>query len=77
MPFLDESHNFTNGFECGQIWERMSKAEVIKNQVVHVVNVEQIKLMAEYWGYEATFKDYDDTWTYLTACQVDISQLLR
>jgi hypothetical protein len=75
MPFLDEGENFTNGFECGQLWEKMSKDEVITSKLVHSVNCNQIELMCEHFGYEYEMMDcLDGCWHYLTCKPIDINQ---
>ena len=50
MPFLDESESFTNGFECGQIWQRVSDGESFERCLIHTCNIEQIKLICESFG---------------------------
>jgi hypothetical protein len=52
MPFVDESDSFTNGFECGQIWEQMKFGMTI-NRMVHKTNKEQIEMMAAKNNYIA------------------------
>lgn len=76
MPFVDQSENFTNGFECGQIWEQMIEEKEISNRPVHSVNVKQIELMCEHFGYEFSVTDCEDgCWHFLTCKPIDISNL--
>lgn len=72
MPFLDESGSFTNGFECGKLWEKMTESVSVEEQLIHSENIEQIKLMCEHFGYEATFQDCEDgCWHYLTCKPIE------
>ena len=66
-PFLDESPSFCHGYECGIIGYRMQeREEVVWDEAlpIHKENIEQIKLMAEYYGYDVMFlpTGYDE-WT--------------
>lgn len=70
MAFFDESVSFCNGFECGQIWQRMDAKEPLA-QNVHAANVEQIKAMADVHGYQVDFtlyspgEDPENTWRWM------------
>lgn len=66
MPFIDESESFTNGFECGQIWQRISEGETIERQIVHRENEKQIEFICRTFGVECGIDIIDDTWSYLT-----------
>lgn len=66
MPFIDESPSFTNGFECGQVWQMIEEGETIERRLVHVENIEQIKLICRSFGVECGIDIADDTWCYLT-----------
>lgn len=57
MAFLDPSHSFVHGYECGRLWELMSRGEPIE-QNVHTANAEQIALMAKYHDYKFDLKEY-------------------
>lgn len=66
MPFFDESHSFTNGFECGMLWVKMQAGEPIGGELpVHTENLPQIQLMCKHFGYEIEVKPYDETWTFI------------
>lgn len=75
MPFIDESESFTNGFECGQIWEKISQGERLEKYLCHNENEEQIKMICEGFGVEYYFEEakergkssiYSSGWMYLT-----------
>ena len=75
MPFIDESESFTNGFECGQIWEKISQGETLEKYLCHSENEEQIKMICESFGVEYHFEEarekgkssiYSTGWLYLT-----------
>lgn len=75
MPFIDESESFTNGFECGQIWEKISQGETLEKYLCHDENEEQIKMICESFGVEYYFEQakekgkssiYSTGWSYLT-----------
>lgn len=50
MPFVDESESFTNGFECGQIWDKFERGEELQNYLCHTDNEKQIRKMAATFG---------------------------
>jgi hypothetical protein len=75
MPFEDESESFTNGFECGQIWEKMTNCVVFQDQIVHACNKLQIQLMCDHFGYHGKFVDAGEEWTAFTGAPVDISSI--
>lgn len=77
MPFLDESNSYTNGFEVGLLWEKMSNGETFSNQLIHDENVDQIKLMCDHFGYEYSITSTTEDWAYLTASPVNISALIK
>lgn len=66
MPFIDETPSFTNGFECGQVWQRISEGDTIEKQLIHCENIEQIRLICRSFGVECGIDIADDTWAYLT-----------
>jgi hypothetical protein len=66
MPFIDESESFTNGFECGQIWQMISEGDIIGRHLVHRENIEQIELICRSFGVDFGIDIADDTWAYLT-----------
>lgn len=65
MPFLDTSKSFTNGFECGQIWQRVSEGETFEKQLIHTENKEQIEMICRSFGVEFEIIEYNETWSYL------------
>ena len=66
MPFYDQSKSFTNGFECGIIWERMKLGEEVGGCMpVHNENIPQIRLMCQHFGYELEIKQYDSHWSFV------------
>lgn len=78
MPFVDQGESFTHGFECGQIWEEMTESKEIENKPVHSVNVEQIEMMCEHFGYQFTLIDCEDgCWHYFIAKPINISNILK
>jgi hypothetical protein len=77
MPFLDESESYCNGFELGQIWERMKNGDQINTQPVHVTNKKQLVLCCEYHGYEGHFTPMDADWILFSAQHIDITSLIN
>lgn len=67
MPFVDESESFTNGFECGQIWEILSKGESITDKWIHQENTKQVEMMCRRFMYSCTIEYVSDGWSKLTA----------
>lgn len=59
MAFDDQSKSFVHGYECGQIWEIMSRKEPIE-RMVHTANVGQIKQMAEVLMYRVEVGQSED-----------------
>ncbi len=75
MPFLTDDPIFTEGFECGMLWEKMKNSESFDLLPIHVANIKQIELICHHFGYEYKINSYDDEWSQLTANPVDISNL--
>lgn len=57
LPFLDDSHSFVHGYECGMISQIMDHKEPI-DRTVHSANVEQLKMMADVYGYRINFEEF-------------------
>jgi hypothetical protein len=72
MPFLDESESFTNGFECGQIWQRVSEGETFDKQLIHTENKEQIEMICRSFGVDFGIIEYNETWAYLTVKPIQL-----
>lgn len=72
MPFLDESESFTNGFECGKIWQMVSEGETFENQLIHAENKEQIEMICRSFGVEFGIVEHDETWSYLTVKSIQL-----
>lgn len=68
MPFVDASENFTNGFECGQIWQRISEGEAFEKQLIHSENKKQIDMICGLFGVKYTIEQSEHLpeWSYLT-----------
>jgi hypothetical protein len=73
MPFINQSHDFTHGFECGQIWEQMKMTKKFDNYLFHVTNKEQVEMMCKRNHYTCSIEIVDDTWCYLTA-EIDLTK---
>lgn len=67
MPFIDESESFVHGFECGQIWEKMSEGQQLIAYLFHSENIDQVHLICEHFKCEYVISPFDETWSYLTA----------
>ncbi len=66
MPFEDSSESFTNGFECGQIWEKLQSNEKLNGYLIHSCNIKQIKKIAETFMTLITIKETsDEEWSLL------------
>ena len=65
MPFEDESHSFTNGFECGQIWQMISEGDNLTQYLIHSVNKKQIELICRSFGVDCNITESDSEWSYL------------
>lgn len=71
MPFIDESESFTHGFECGQIWQRVSEGESFEKCLIHSCNYAQIKMICESFGVQWSIVDSSDpTWHLLSVKSV-------
>ena len=66
MSFLDESETYVLGFECGQLWEKISNGEVMEDRAIHTKNKQQIIMMCESFGCDFEITDYDEEWCFLT-----------
>ena len=73
MPFFDSSESFTNGFECGQIWEKLQNGEKLDKYLVHRCNIEQIKKIAEIFMTKISVrKTSEDEWCTITTKDFDL-----
>lgn len=66
MPFINQSHAFTLGVECGMIWEKIKSGECFDYHPVHRENAEQLRLMGEALGANIEISEGDDTWQFFT-----------
>lgn len=66
MPFINQSPVFVEGFECGQIWEKIQSGECLDYYPVHKNNVNQIKMIGEALGAAIQVSEGDDTWSFIT-----------
>jgi len=66
VPFDDESFSFTNGFECGQIWQELQNGNDIKKRLSHTCNRNQIRLICEFFNCSFSFEAISEEWDYLT-----------
>lgn len=49
MPFVDESPEFVNGFECGQIWEKLKNGGSLVGYTIHTENSAQMQMICDYY----------------------------
>lgn len=71
MSFDDESENFTNGFECGQIWEKLQSAENLDRYLVHTCNIPQIQKIAQVFLTELEIEENEE-WSYITTKKFNV-----
>lgn len=69
MPFVgDNDHiKFVHGFECGQIWQRMERGEVLKDYLFHTENTKQVEMMCRRFHYEFSMNEISETFSMLNA----------
>lgn len=67
VPFDDESHSFTNGFECGQIWQQLETGNDVIKHVTHTINRNQLRKICEFFEYDFSFEFINEDWDYFTA----------
>jgi hypothetical protein len=65
MPFLDESSNYVNGFEAGQIWELLQQGEMIESRLCHLENKQQIEMICETFSCNYFIEDVASGWIVL------------
>lgn len=66
LPFDSDHPEFTRGFECGQLWQRMTAGEDIHDQLAHASNAEMVMRMAEALDYNFRAEAADEEWITLT-----------
>lgn len=76
-PFLDDSESFANGFSCGRIsfmmGMKLMNIDTRESIPIQSELSEQIRLMADHYGYEVEFHPvyidgkYQKEWLNLTA----------
>lgn len=66
MPFIDESESFTNGFECGIIWNKIGEGEILESHLIHTGNIKQIEMICQSFGVDFGIEEVGDGWSYLT-----------
>lgn len=59
--FVDQSESYVLGFEAGRLAQRMQQGESPINNFtpIHAKNEEQLRLLAEAFGYEADIRHLD------------------
>jgi hypothetical protein len=78
MPFIDESESFTNGFECGQIWEKLQfikelnmHGSRIKDYLIHLENSAQIQAICDHFEVKCFITALNEEWANLTTHYID------
>jgi hypothetical protein len=66
MPFIDESHSFVHGFECGTIWQKLENKSRLRNYLIHLENSAQLQMICDYFEVKCFIKRTDDTYGELT-----------
>jgi hypothetical protein len=66
MPFIDESESFTNGFECGIIWNKIGEGDMLDRHLIHTENIKQIEMICRSFGIEPEIEVVENGWAYLT-----------
>lgn len=66
MPFVDASDSFTNGFECGQIWEKIKQGGSMLGYLVHLENSAQIQMICDHFECKCDIKVVTEEWGELT-----------
>jgi hypothetical protein len=72
MPFLTDSTEFANGFECGIIWELLKNGETFEKKPIHKFNKEQIELICETLNCNYISTDVDDYWCFLSINKTEV-----
>lgn len=67
LEFINDSPSFTQGWECGTIWQRMMNGEDILNEYVHTANKAMLERISVKLGYQYSIDEVDETWTLMTA----------
>lgn len=79
MPFLNESADFSYGFECGKLYQEMRQGKLKIEGSFHQVNYQQFVLMANLWGYKitkCTFQD-GDVWVMMKFQLMPVKRLRK
>lgn len=71
IPFIDQSHSFVHGFECGTIWQMLVDRKEIKDKTIHTASIEQFEMMCEALKYKSVITTIDLTWSTLTATPLE------
>jgi hypothetical protein len=66
VEFIDQSHSFAMGFECGYIWAELDNGIPIESKTVNAENREQITKMAEVFEKKAFFDELAEGWLTVT-----------
>jgi hypothetical protein len=66
MPFVDETEAFCNGFECGQIWEKIKSGQEVTSYPVHLENSAQIQMICDLYLVKCEIVVTSDEWGLLT-----------
>lgn len=66
MPFVNETKDFTLGFECGIIWQKIQAGEPIDQFLFHVSNARQVAMICKHFDVRFDIKNVDETWNELT-----------
>jgi hypothetical protein len=68
MEFIDPSPEFTNGFECGLIWQKLNDGNVLTGYTVHTENSAQIQMICDHFNVPCVIKPYksDSSWAELS-----------
>lgn len=67
MPFKNDSTDFAEGFQCGQIWERLNHNDVIEGLLIHRAIVPQVEMMCKRFHCEYKIEPAYEGWSILDA----------
>ncbi len=72
MPFLDDSENFTLGFETGQIWVKVESGEILENYLFHTKNIKQVELIMKSFLSDFDIEVTNEDWSLLDMKRIEI-----
>lgn len=72
MPFINDSKNFTLGYESATIFEKVQNGETLTDYLFHSENIKQVEIIMKTLLSEFDIEQVNDDWALLNMKSIEI-----